>query len=246
MKSRLLGGLAALLLAIVGTVLMLNYAQAADSRAQQGLEPVQVLVVQKSVPAGTPVSELADSVALTSLPRSAVPVAALDSLSDAVGKVSAIDLHPGEQILAARLVDPEALSAPGTVPVPAGMEEVSVLLEPQRVTGGRLAAGDTVGVFVSVALDEKDASGAKQYTKQIFHNVLVTSVQQDPPAEAQDAKPNEPALPSGSIYVTLARHDADAAKIVFSAEFGKIWLSKETPDSKVTSPDLVTVEKVFQ
>ncbi|GAP54226.1 hypothetical protein AHiyo6_07910 [Arthrobacter sp. Hiyo6] len=55
MKTRLLGGLAALLLAVVGSVLMFNYAQAADSRAQQGLEPVEVLVVQKAVKAGTPV-----------------------------------------------------------------------------------------------------------------------------------------------------------------------------------------------
>lgn len=73
MKTRLLGGLAALLLAIVGSVLMFNYAQAADSRAQQGLDPVEVLVVQKAIPAGTPVTELAQSVKETSLPGAAVP-----------------------------------------------------------------------------------------------------------------------------------------------------------------------------
>lgn len=256
MKTRLLGGLTALLLAIVGSVLMFNYAQAADNRAQQGLEPVEVLVVEKAVTAGTPVAQLSESLKLTTLPRKAVPAEAIGSLSDFSGKVTSVDLQPGEQLLKARLVDPNALATPGTVPVPAGMEEISLLLEPQRVIGGRLAAGDTVGVFISYKLDEKvsvdapvnsDLKGFKEYTQMAFHKVLVTSVQQAPPESSKDsASANGPALPSGSVYVTLARNDADASKIVFGAEFGKIWLSKETADSKDSKPGLVTLGKVSQ
>jgi pilus assembly protein CpaB len=255
-KTRLLGGLAALLLAIVGSVLMFNYAQAADSRAQQGLEPVEVLVVQKAVKAGTPVAQLSESVKLTSLPRTAVPAEAVKSLSDLSGKVTAVDLQPGEQLLQQRLVDPNALAAPGTVPVPKGMEEISLLLEPQRVLGGRLAAGDTVGVYISFKLDEKvsadapvngDLKGFKEYTQPTFHQVLVTSVKHAPPETNKNGTTADgPALPSGSVYVTLARNDADAAKIVFGAEFGKVWLSKESPDSKDSKPGLVTMGKVSQ
>lgn len=257
MKTRLLGGLAALLLAIVGSVLMFNYAQAADSRAQQGLEPVEVLVVQKAVTAGTPVSQLSESLKLTSLPRAAVPAEAVKSLSEFSGKVTAVALQPGEQLLAPRLVDPNALATPGTVPVPAGMEEISLLLEPQRVIGGRLAAGDTVGVYLSYKLDDKvstdapvnnDLKGFKEFTQKAFHSVLVTSVQQAPPEATKDksSSSNGPALPSGSVYVTLARGDADASEIVFGAEFGKVWLSKENTDSKDSKPGLVTLGKVAQ
>jgi pilus assembly protein CpaB len=235
---------------------MFNYAQAADSRAQQGLEPVEVLVVQKAVTAGTPVSKLSESVKLTSLPGTAVPADAVKSLSDFADKVTAVDLQPGEQLLKARLVDPNALAAPGTVPVPTGMEEISVLLEPQRVIGGRLAAGDTVGVYISYKLDEKastdapinnDVKGFKEFTGKAFHKVLVTSVQQAPPETSKDGTSADgPALPSGSVYVTLAREDVDAAEIVFGAEFGKIWLSKETTESKDSKPGLVTLGKVAQ
>ena len=256
MKTRLLGGLAALLLAIVGSVLMFNYAQAADSRAQQGLEPVEVLVVQKAVTAGTPVSQLSASLKLTTLPKTAVAGEAVNSLSDYSGKVTGVDLQPGEQLLKARLVDPNSLAKPGTVPVPAGMEEISVLLEPQRVIGGRLAAGDSVGVYISYKLDEKasadapinnDVKGFKEFTGKAFHKVLVTSVQQAPPESSKDAKSADgPALPSGSVYVTLAREAADASEIVFGAEFGKIWLSKETNESKDSKPGLVTLGKVAQ
>lgn len=256
MKTRLLGGLAALLLAIVGSVLMFNYAQAADSRAQQGLEPVEVLVVQKSVTAGTPVSKLSESLKLTSLPGTAVPSDAVKSLDDFADKVTSVDLQPGEQLLQSRLVDPNSLAAPGTVPVPAGMEEISVLLEPQRVIGGQLAAGDTVGVYISYKLDDKasvdapvnnDIKGFKEFTGKAFHQVLVTSIQQAPPETSKDTTAADgPALPSGSVYVTLAREDVDASEIVFGAEFGKIWLSKETDASKDSKPGLVTLGKVTQ
>lgn len=258
MKTRLLGGLAALLLAIIGSVLMFNYAQAADSRAQQGLDPVEVLVVQKAVPAGTPVADLAKSLKQTSLPGAAVPEDAVKSLSDFSGKVTAVSLEPGEQLIAARLVDPNALAAPGTVPVPKGMEELTLLLEPQRILGGQLKAGDTVGVYTSYKLDDaaatsspvgNDVKGFKEFTKLAFQKVLVTSVQQAP-AETSKKDSNSsadgPALPSGSVYVTLAREDVDAAQIVFASEFGKVWLSKENSDSKDGNPGVITLGKVSQ
>ena len=39
MKTRLLGGIVALVLAIVGTLLLVSYVQGSEARAQQGLSP---------------------------------------------------------------------------------------------------------------------------------------------------------------------------------------------------------------
>ncbi len=50
MKTRLLGGIVAVVLAIVGTLLLVTYVQAADARAQKDLQPVDVLVIQSQVP----------------------------------------------------------------------------------------------------------------------------------------------------------------------------------------------------
>ncbi len=75
---------------------------------------------------------------------------------------------PGEALLGNRLVDPNSLAAPGSVPVPDGLQEVSVQLDAQRVVGGRLAAGDTVGVVVLVGENgqsDTDASASSSSIK---------------------------------------------------------------------------------
>ena len=72
MKSRLLAGAAAVVLAIVGAMLVISYAQGADQRAVKNLEPVAVLVVKTAIPAGTPVESMTASVATEQLPAAAV------------------------------------------------------------------------------------------------------------------------------------------------------------------------------
>ncbi|WP_427172021.1 Flp pilus assembly protein CpaB [Arthrobacter sp. 92] len=246
MKSRLLGGIAALLLAITGAVLLVVYVQGADNRAVQGLEPVNVLVVKEAIPAGTKAEDLGNKVRLEAMPQSAVPAGALDHLSDQNGKVTSVSLQPGEQLLAARLVDPRELS-PGTVPVPAGLGEVTFLLTPERILGGRLQAGDKVTVYTSFKSDESAAAGAKQSTGLLFHDVLVTAVQKAAPetqktssGNSSSTTDNAVAMPNGSAFITVARTDAEAAKMVFGAEFGTLWLSKQTDTTSKSNPPITT------
>lgn len=242
MKARLLGGIAALLLAVIGTVLLVTYVQNADHRAAQGLEPTNVLVVQEKVPAGTPVESLANVVELEAIPSSAVPASAVASLADLKGKITSVELQPGEQLLATRLVEPDEL-VPGTVPVPAGLQEVTVQLEPQRVIGGKLQAGDTVGLFISFGSDPEKPS---TNTKLVKHKTLVTGIQRAPSGEKDSGQNEATTVPQGSLLVTLATGDRDAAKIVYGAEFGKIWLSKEPAEAKESDPLVFTKEEVYR
>ena len=233
MKTRLLGGLAALLLAVVGAVLLFVYVQGAAARAQEGLEPVTVLVVTERVPLGTKISDLAGKVKTEALPKSAVPEGALVTLDGQDGKVTSAGLEPGEQLLAARLVDPRDLM-PGTVPVPDGLEEVTLLLSPERILGGRLEAGDTVTIFSSFA----------ESTGLLFHDVLITAVQKAPSQtkNGSGSGSSEPAveMPTGSAFITFARTDAEASKLIYSAEFGTLWLAKQTDTTAKTDPPVTT------
>ncbi|WP_426996566.1 Flp pilus assembly protein CpaB [Pseudarthrobacter sp. N5] len=249
MKSRLIAGLAAVLLAVVGAILVFSYAQGADQRAVQNLQPVDVLVVKQPIAAGTPVESIKASVATEKLPGAAVAKTALGTLDNSAGKVSAVDLVPGEQLVAERLIAPEALKSQGSSKVPAGLQEVSFQLEPQRVIGGRLAPGDYVGVFISMDKGGIEAKPANETTQLSIHKVLVTAVQRAPQATpspqptasggAGGADPRDSALPTGSLMLTVAVSDTDASKIVFATEFAKIWLSKEPLDAKDGGPRIM-------
>ena len=240
MRRRLLAALAALVLAALGTGVLLAYVRGADARALAGVQTVDVLVVDRPVPEGTPGEELAELVRTERLPaRAAVPGAVTD-LDELAGRVATVDLQPGEQLLAARFAAPEDLSVPGTVAPPEGAAEVSLLLEPQRAVGGRLAAGDTVGVHVS--LDGQ--------TDVVLSRVLVTQVQGAPVAvaggEGTDTASSGGAAPSASLMVTLGLRPEAAEAVVFGMEHGTVWLSLEPEGVDLGGTEVVTPGNVYE
>jgi pilus assembly protein CpaB len=240
-KSRLLAGVVAVLLAIVGAVLVVTYAQGADQRAVKSLDPVGVLVVTKAVPAGSSVDTVKTSVALEQVPGTAVAKSALNTLDASAGKVAAADLVPGEQLLAEKLVAPEDLQTSGSVKVPAGLQEVSFQLEPQRVVGGRLEPGDHVGVFISMPSGGIESKPGET-TQLSVRKALVTSVQRAPEGAAAkpaasatadaEADPRDVNLPTGSLMITVAVNDINAGKLIFASEFASIWLTREPLDAE--------------
>ena len=239
MRRRLLAALAALLLAATGAEVLLAYVRGADARALAGLQTVDVLVVDRPVPEGTPGEELAELVRTERLPaRAAVPGAVTD-LDELAGRVATVDLQPGEQLLAARFAAPEDLSVPGTVAPPEGAAEVSLLLEPQRAVGGRLAAGDTVGVHVSF----------DGQTDVVLSRVLVTQVQGAPVAvadgEGTDTASSGGAAPSASLMVTLGLRPEAVQAVVFGMEHGTVWLSLEPEGVDTSGTEVLTPANVY-
>ncbi|SEE65592.1 pilus assembly protein CpaB [Arthrobacter alpinus] len=242
MKSRLLGGITALVLAIVGTIMLVNYVSHADRRAQASLDPVDVVIIESAVPAGTTAEELKSHVQVRSIPGAAKAADALSSLTGLEGQVTSVTLEPGEQLLASRLVDPSQQILPGTVEVPADMQEVTVLLPPEGVVGGTVRAGDVVGVFVTYTDPAKSDVSA---TRLLFDKVLVTAVQQAPPSTEQTPDGTS-AIPSGSSFVTFARNATDSAKIILSTRSGNIWLTKQTAKTPTSDGTPVTTAGIFQ
>jgi pilus assembly protein CpaB len=237
-RRRLLAAFAALVLLVAGSVVLLAYVRGADARALAGVRTVEVLVVNQLIPAGTPGDQLAELVATETMPAKAALQGRVTDLADLAGRVVTVDLQVGEQLLASRFARLGELRAPGTVPVPDGLQEISVLLEPQRAVGGRLAAGDTVGVFVSLTSDAGPASHA------VLHRVLVTQVQgaAAPVEQAtgpETASAGAPA-PSSSLIVTLAVTAAQAEAVVFGVEHGTLWLSLEPLGAVTDGTEIIT------
>jgi pilus assembly protein CpaB len=240
-RRRLLAAIAALVLLVAGSLVLLAYVRGADARALAGARPVDVLVVGEPVPAGTPAEALGDFLTIETVPAKAALEGRVTDLSDLSGLVASVDLLVGEQLLPGRFTRPEDRQAPGTVAVPAGLQEISVLLEPQRVVGARLSAGDTVGVYLSQASPD----GTPQ-TGAVLHRVLVTQVQGAPAAPDPDAEIETVAAgaPAGSLMVTLAVPAKDAETVVFGMEHGSLWLSlesegDETSGTRVLDPGTI-------
>ena len=244
MKTRLLGGVAALVLAIVGAVLLATYVQAADKRAQAGMSPAEVYVVQQPIAAGSTADQIKKLVTAVSLPKAALAEGAVTNMSGLAGKVAGVDLLPGEQLLQSRLVDPAKLMAPNQVDVPKGLEELTLKLAPERVLGGTLHAGDTVGIFISYNEGVSPGTPESQATRLQFHKVLVTRIGDG--AAADSAQQNAQSNPDSTVMVTLAQSGKDAVRTVHGIEFGKIYLSKENAGTDTSSVDTLNKDGVLR
>jgi pilus assembly protein CpaB len=228
MRIRIIGAVVAILLAIAGTFVLVNYVRTADIRASEGAEFVPAYIVKTEVPAGTPGESISEYIEVKDIPALAAIADRVTSLADIEGLITNASLQPGEQLLSSRWVDPRELGESGEVPLPDGMQAVTIALQVERVAGGAIQAGDTVGVVISA--EAEDAATNKQVllTTQTFHKVLVLSVQ---PGTAYLPNDNDDAAgsqdPVDVLMVTLARTTPDIEVLVWGQEWGKIWLTLE-------------------
>lgn len=247
MNRRILAAVLALGLALVGTVVLVSYVRNADTRALAGVQTTSVLVVTEPIREGTPAGDLSGSVRLEPVPAKVAATGSVADLADLGGQIALVDLQPGEQLLASRFADPGSLRAPGTVEVEPGDQEISILLEPQRAVGGRLKAGDEIGVYVSGELKPQGGESIAT-THAVLHGVRVTQVQGAPAErqteETQTASSGE-AAPSNSLLITLALPARDAEQVVFGMEHGTVWLSLEPEGSDTSGTRIVHGGNVY-
>jgi pilus assembly protein CpaB len=237
MRIRIIAVVAALVLAAVGAVALVVAVRGASQVRADGSRTVSVLVVTSEVPAGTSAATLAGAVESKKMPAAFAATGAVTSLSSLGGKVASTTLEPGEQVLASRFVTPTQLSAQGgSAAVPKGMQEVSVAVDVQRVAGGLVGVGSRVGVYASF-----DGGATGSSTSLLLDHVLVTSltsaaVQSTTTLGGTSSKPST----TGTVLVTLAVSADDAKKLVYAAEFGKIWFSAENADSTSSATGAMT------
>lgn len=238
MKTRLIGAILAVVLALAGTVVLTGYVRSADTRAAQGAELVKVYVVAKEIPVGTAAAEIKSFIAVREIPALAAVKGRVTKLSTLKGQVADVTLRPGEQVLASRWVDPSAVSVRGDVAIPKGLQAVTMALPVEQIVGGTVKPGSTVGVVITAEVD------GKRVAQQTFHKVLVTAVQNGtstPPAEGDDAV----APPADVVLVTLARTTPDIEVLVWGQRFGTVWLTIEPADATEEGSRVVDFDAIF-
>lgn len=240
MKTRLIGVILAIALAVTGTVVLTGYVGGADARAAKGTVLVSVYVVAEEIPAGMAAAELADYVMVKKIPAVAVVPGHVTKLSALEGQVSDTALSPGEQLIGSHWVDPATLAGRSAVEIPEGMQAVSLALPVEQVVGGTVQRGDTVGVVIT----SNPADGNAGTTREVFHKVLVTAVQNGsttPPAEGSDAAEASVDV----VMVTLALATPDVEVLVWGQRFGSVWLTMEPAEADETGSRKADIGVVF-
>lgn len=230
-------------------MVLIQYVRTADVRASAGATFVPTYVVETEIPAGTTAENVADYLRVTEIPALAAVPGRVTSLADLEGLVSAVALKPGEQLISSRWVDPLDLTARGGVALPDGMQAVTIALPVERVVGGSVREGDTVGVLISARATEEESNEEVALTTQSFHKVLVLTVQPGTaflpkPAGAEGAATTSD--PVDALMVTLAMKTPDVEVLVWGREFGSLWLTLEPETADETGSRVVDVNVVFQ
>lgn len=271
-NKRWIGVVVAVVLAALGTFVLIQYVSSADERALAGQETIQVYVLQQAVPAGTPAEELAETVETLLVPAATQVPGTVASLDQLAGTVAAVDLVPGEQLIMSRFIEPEVFETQGDFEVPDGLVEVTVSLSPERAVGGSLNQGDLVAVLASFEPFELDGTEPTEdelptniedilnstggesaqtpnTTGLIIHKVVVTNVQVETlprePAEGEDTSQYDLA-PTGNLLVTLGMEPANAERMVFTAEFGTLWLVAEQETTPEGTTQIQTRNSIYE
>ncbi len=269
MSKRFLSLAASVALAAIGTFVLLSYVRGAEERAVAGEQTVEVLVVDAPISRGTPAEKISSNVQTALVPAKVQAVGSVASLDGLEGTVAAVDLLPGEQLISSRFVEPEALVIQSAVEVPEGLLEVTVALSPERAVGGQPLPGDLVAVIASfdpfqsgTAEPGADEPGAEQPAETtqartpssshvLLHKVLVTNMQVEQTVSPavlteEDSTPGFDPAPRGQLLVTLAVSAADAERVVFAAEHGRIWLAREPIDAPEAGTSIQTRETIYR
>jgi pilus assembly protein CpaB len=209
-RQKLIGIVASILLAAVGTALLVSFVRSAEDRALDGEKTVEVLVVDSTIPKGTKAEDISSRVRLEQVPSKVATKDALSTTVGLAGKVAAVDLLPGEQLVPSRFSTPA--EAQGIAP---NLLQVTVAMDAVRAIGGQVRKGDSVAVALS--FDDPDT------THIVLHKVKVTDVRTSEGLPV--TTPASGPAPTGNILVTLAVDAPSVERVVFGAEHGRLWLS---------------------
>lgn len=222
MTRRTKGVIAAILLGVVGTFVLVAYVRGAEDRAVAGEKMTSVVIATKSVDAGTASEDLSVATKNEKVPAKARPDSAISSLKEVKGLVTTTDLVAGEQLLRTRFAQAGSVrKGVGSVKVPSGFVEITLSLEPQRAVGGLISPGNKV-----VAIGTS-SNGEVNTSTVIAHQVLVTNVQIENKNSEPSKTETKTVAPTRNLLVTVAVDDDTATKMLAFADHGNVWLGSE-------------------
>jgi pilus assembly protein CpaB len=244
--------IAALVIALGGSLGVLNYTRGADQRALAGQQPVMAYVAKDVVPPGTTAAAAVDDglIVQEAIARKAVPDGVLTQVDDTSGQLVATSaIQPGELVLRTRFAAKAA--TPGSLAVPEGKLAVSVALDDPSHVGPFVTVGSTVAVFDTFNVAETDKNdqtpaGDKlqdrhEYTRAtrlLLPAVEVLAVGDTTSTTTDEKDKQQAASAAGGqniqLLVTLAVSQPQAEKLVHASRTGTLTAALLGPKTTAT------------
>ncbi len=251
-KGRIIAAVLAIFLGVGGVFTLVRFVQTSEERALAGQELVEVYIVSDAIQAGTPAKELESSVEKRKIPANIKADGSIVDLSKLGELVTSVDLVAGEQLVQSRFsASLSRTVAGGQVPVPDGLLEATIQINPERAVGGQIEPGDKISLLVSIDIDQNGQTVPA--TKTLLTSVLVTNIQTGGALALPDTAINPGQeedrirqTPASDLLFTVAVEPEQLQRIIFAKEYGSIWLASEPALLAETDLDLITLQTLFE
>ena len=233
----------AALIAALGAGMVFLYVRGADSRAEAGQSPVQVLKAVAQIDPGETMAaaQAAGKIQLGTVPRAQVLAGAVNSASGLDKKVALSTIYPQEQIITAKFGSPGEQSV---LTIPDGDIAVSVNLSDTGRVSGFVSPGAKVAVFLTT----KDDGVLPDATRLVLGEAQViavgeTTVVSTTKTDPEGAQTTEQ-LPK--TLFTLALSQAEAQKVAFAASRGELSFGLLNDSSEVKADAGAAPQNLFR
>jgi Flp pilus assembly protein CpaB len=219
----LIGGVAAVLAAVLLIVYLHSYRSSVDA----GTRPMTVLVAKSLIPRGTSGSIIAQQrlYQVTTVPKDQLKLLAISDPAALTDRITLADVYPGQQLTS----NDFSIEAVNSIPniITGKARAIAIPVAGAHAVAEQVSAGDHVDVYLGVNAQSGGVSGP--IIKLLASNVLVLM------------SPS-----SGGGNAVLRVTTATAAKFAFAADNGVLWLVlRPQVGAKPTPPSLVNAQTLL-
>jgi Flp pilus assembly protein CpaB len=249
----------ALIMAIAAAAVVLVYTTSFRQSVTRGQKRVDVMVATRDIPAGTPATEAAAAMQLSSVLVDDKSPGAIATTAGLDGKIATQTVFAGQQVVAASF----GTSTTQAASLQLEKTERAVRVNVDTASGvlGQVRAGDYVDVFVTIKIKDTgtiapggavDASPLNGGNDRYFTRRLLTKVRVLEVPELSKEKSGGLAKDANAdkMLVMLAVSQADATKLVFTQtnpDAANLWFVVRPPESQAQDMPLTleTIESMI-
>ena len=211
--------LAALVVAALGTTMVVLYVHGVNDRVLARQDPVRVVVAKKLIGPGTTYQDASDAASFEKkvISRDALVDKALGTTTGLAGQVTTTTIYPGEQIIPQMFGDAGNTSA---LAVPNGKTSISVQMDDPAQTAGFVTAGTNVAIFFTGAVAK---AGGQEQTQLLLQAVEVLAIGDTTAVPLATTSGTEKDSVPKTI-LTLAVDQKDYQRVLFASTHGHLSL----------------------